>query len=77
MKLKKLFDYNTKPHTYTVAEAVAHSLEPYDGGELEGMRRKTDNCAQMLGQLVDMLYENKHLTKSQILQLVSNYEEVD
>lgn len=78
MKLTYQFDYG-KQRTYRIRDAVERVLDgdTHDSGMVEGAKRTAEQTAEMLGRVVEMLYENGHLTGNQILELLPCYHVAD
>lgn len=53
-------------------EAIQDKLESRDyyAGDLETIKSKSNNCVEMIGQIVEMLYENRALTKENVKDLI-------
>lgn len=53
-------------------QAIQMKLEAADyyAGGLEKISARANNCVEMLGEIVEMLYENKALTKENVEALI-------
>lgn len=65
--------YRRGPHSPPVemAFAIAGTItDRSDGGAIERAHDKADKCAEIVGQLVQALYENRQLTNEQVVSML-------
>lgn len=68
--MKIVSDYPNTEMSLNQAIQMELDSADYHAGELETIKSEANNCVEMLGTLVKMLFDNRALTKENIEQLI-------